>query len=574
MSTDSVATLNLEVNTQASLDRMREFENSMASVADGADHAAARVDNMGTMVKNTAVAMGAAFGGMKIAGFLGDAVKESAMFREDVAQFEWVFRKVRGEGEKLIETLTSADYGRSSREAMQMTMSLASMLKGLNLQLSGEFAKMAIDIGSFMSKDPSDVMNAMQSAIMGETMALRTYGVHLTEASIKSVIAEKAANGITYATEREARAFAILSEAQRQQNDAIGDFAVEGGNYRAQINQLTNNITALKVSIGDAFREDVEASLRSLNKFLKWVDEIDPATKKAVVVFGTIGTVLTGMTAAYKVGSVAITMYNASKLASARAAERAAIAQSTEAISTNALTGAISVQTKALQANAMARASVAEASFLGGMGATGAMPVVGVVQGSNAASTLSAKRASADSQLAAAQGRYSAAQGKLDAARHGEFVAKGNVQSAFNKLQAARAGGADASTIKAFEKLHQRYTKQYDGFIKAQGTSHAALLRADTAVIAAKQAQAAAIVKQTALGWNMSTTGAAVSAVPLTAAAPGLMSRMGNGIGRGAMGMGTAGLGMAASAGGAAWGIITAAAGIAGVSVALAGAAG
>ena len=81
-------------------------------------------------------------------------------------------------------------------------MGLTSLAKGMGMtdkaavELSGEFSKMSVDIGSFMMRDPEQVMGAFQSALMGNTIALRNYGVFLNETLLKETVAANAKKGV------------------------------------------------------------------------------------------------------------------------------------------------------------------------------------------------------------------------------------------------------------------------------------------------------------------------------------------------------------------------------------------
>lgn len=201
---DEIATLAIEIearDAQANLERLTQG-----------------TDNLAMTATKCAAAMAGIVAGSKVVGFFKDAISSASAYREDLAQFEHVMRNVTAQSEEMLKTLTSDQYGRSAQQAMQMTMNLTSMAKGMGIadekaaELAGEFAKMSVDIGSFLAKDPDAVIDAFSSALMGNTMALRTYGVFLNDATIKTAIAENAKNGLSFATEREARAYAILAE--------------------------------------------------------------------------------------------------------------------------------------------------------------------------------------------------------------------------------------------------------------------------------------------------------------------------------------------------------------------------
>lgn len=341
---DEIATLGLRIDT-------RSFEG-------GLQRATAGTETLGSTATKVAASIAAAFAGNKITDALKKAIGTASMFREDLAQFEHVMRNVTKRSEQWLETLTSSDYGRTSREAQVMLMNLTSLAKGMDmtdraaLELSGEISKLSIDIASFMAKNPEDVANAFQSALIGNTQSLRTYGVVLTDATIKQEIANQAAAGLAFTNERAARASAIVAMATKQQADAIGDFAVESGGFSNQIKAISGNLDELYAKFGKALLGPATTVVTAFNNILVSLREVDDTTasyiaRGAVLAagLGTIGT------AVYAVRQ-ALAIKNAIVAAGTNATRR-------DTIETAANTHTINAQTAAIAANTAARRAAA-----------------------------------------------------------------------------------------------------------------------------------------------------------------------------------------------------------------------
>ena len=137
---------------------------------------------------------------------------------------------------------------------------------------------MVIVIGSFMMVNPDNVMGAFQSALMGNTMSLRSYGVFLNETTLKEAIAANAKKGLVFASERQARANAILTEVQRQQSDAIGDYAVEAANFGNQLHQFHAGLSELPAKFGAGLLQPANEFLKCANRIIDTMRRMDEST--------------------------------------------------------------------------------------------------------------------------------------------------------------------------------------------------------------------------------------------------------------------------------------------------------
>jgi len=368
---DEIATLALHLESN-------QFEK-------GLERCINKTETLGTASGKALASIAAIWGGGKIAGVFKESVSSASAAREDMAQFNHVMRNVTRDAKEMMDTLTSVDFGRTTRQAQQMLMNMTSMAKGMGmtdanaLKLSGSLSQLSIDIGSFTAKDPADVMNAFSSAMMGFNQALRPYGIFLTEAILDAKILENAKNGLVFASEREARAFAILSEAQKQQADAIGDFAVESLAYMNQLRQAGAKIEQLKGSFGKGLIEPVTKALHGVNYLLDTMQKIDEPTMKFISRTAAMGAGVAGITAtvfafseAMKIRNAILATGNAATMASTKAkvsdsTATAALAavEKTFATSTAASTTAINAETAALTRNTAAKTANAAMSRQG-----------------------------------------------------------------------------------------------------------------------------------------------------------------------------------------------------------------
>ena len=354
MSSDNIATLALRLDSNQFLANLGHASNAMRN-------AGMEGNALAASVRGVTTAMLGLVAGNQALRMLTSSILSASAAREDLAQFNHVMRNVTKTADEMIKTLTSDAFGRTDREARRMLMGMTSLAKGMGLtdkaavKLSGEFSKMAIDIGSFMMVDPTSVMSAFESAMMGNTIALRTYGVYLNETTIKATIAANAKKGLVFASEREARAYAVLSEAQKQQADAIGDYAVEAQNFGNQLRKFYGGLSELPEKFGKGLLVPANEALKVVNNIIDKLRAMDYETWKTISTITALGTATTLVLGTYKIGITALEFYKGAQAAAALATAAQTIAEGKQAVATTGATAAINAETAALGANTAAK---------------------------------------------------------------------------------------------------------------------------------------------------------------------------------------------------------------------------
>lgn len=368
---DEIAALILAIKSDQFETGLRRSESLTNRLADSEERLIGQTGRLSATLKHAGAALVSLYAGSKVVGMLRDATAAASAFREDLAQFRHVMRNVRTESEAMLKTLQSDAYGRTAQQAMRMTMTVTSMAKGMGLaddaalRLSGDFAKLSIDIGSFLAKDPDSVMDAFTSGMMGNAMALKQYGIYVTEAALSEEIAANAKRGLVYATEREARAYALLTLAQRQQADAIGDFAVESEGYSNQVKKLGGGLKELQVKFGSSLLEPARLAAIEINKFVDALNRMDETTFAVISGVTVLGTAAAGLYGAIKIGAGVIAASNAIHAIAASTSQESTVARTAEAVASGTLTTAMAAETAAITANTVARRANAATNAAG-----------------------------------------------------------------------------------------------------------------------------------------------------------------------------------------------------------------
>lgn len=181
-------------------------------------------------------------------------------------------------------------FGLSQGEALEAAGTLGNLFKGVGLsndllpEFSTNIVQAAADLGSFNNVDPSQVLEDLQSGLVGETEPLRKYGILLNEAAVEAKAMELGlvgANGeITEAAKVQAR-YALILE---QVGDAEGDFARTSGGLANRMRILRARFKDIGAEIGKDLIPAVEKIAGWFEKLLTAFGRLSPGMRRWVVI--------------------------------------------------------------------------------------------------------------------------------------------------------------------------------------------------------------------------------------------------------------------------------------------------
>lgn len=120
-------------------------------------------------------------------------------------------------------------------------------------ELSVSFVELANDLSSFNNVETAQVLEAMRSALAGQSEPMRNFGVDLRQASINAELFRMGiTEGTAAATEAE-KAQAILNIMYRQSADALGDAERTADSAANQIRGLNADVLTFRQELGEAF---------------------------------------------------------------------------------------------------------------------------------------------------------------------------------------------------------------------------------------------------------------------------------------------------------------------------------
>lgn len=246
----------------------------------------------------------------------GAAIKLASDFQETESKFNTVFSSIQGEAQKTAETFKES-FGLSSLAAKDMLSSTGDLLVGFGfaeqeaLNLSDQVNSLAVDLASFtnFSGGAKGASEALTKALLGERESIKSLGIAITEADLKTFAAEQ---GLVFKEmDRVAKATLTYQLALKQSQKAVGDFGRTQDSFANQFRQLQGDLSDLAVDIGNLL---IPAALKIVKVFrsaIKRFEGLDKKTKKIIIGVGllaaAIGPILVAIGAMASVVGFAIT---------------------------------------------------------------------------------------------------------------------------------------------------------------------------------------------------------------------------------------------------------------------------
>ncbi|HCY86590.1 MAG TPA: hypothetical protein DHV36_15760 [Desulfobacteraceae bacterium] len=135
-------------------------------------------------------AAGIGFGIIELANFTGAAIQSASDLQEVSSKYEVVFK---GQTEMVNQWASNLveKYAMSARESKQYLSSIQDLLVPMGMEaaaaanLSKEIVKLSADLGSFNNLPTQQVIENVQSALVGEYEAMKKYGIVLNQTRIE-----------------------------------------------------------------------------------------------------------------------------------------------------------------------------------------------------------------------------------------------------------------------------------------------------------------------------------------------------------------------------------------------------
>ena len=205
--------------------------------------------------KRMAKVVGAAIAGIGFLQITKQLVRLASDAEETASKFGVVFSNISDDANAAAKNLVD-NFGLSSTAAKTLLSDTGDLLTGFGftqesaLDLSNQVSTLAVDLASFTnySGGAAGASAALTKALLGERESIKSLGIAITEADLKSYIEDQ---GKSYeAATRQEKAQATLALAIRQSGNAIGDFARESDSYENVQRRLQARFQDLGAELG------------------------------------------------------------------------------------------------------------------------------------------------------------------------------------------------------------------------------------------------------------------------------------------------------------------------------------
>ena len=205
--------------------------------------------------KRMAKVVGTAIAGIGFLQITKKLVRIASDAEETASKFGAVFSNISDDANAAAKNLVD-NFGLSSTAAKKLLSDTGDLLTGFGftqetaLDLSSQLNTLAVDLASFTnySGGAAGASAALTKALLGERESIKSLGIAITEADLKSYIEDQ---GKSYETAtRQEKAQATLALAIRQSGNAIGDFARESDSYENVQRRLQARFQDLGAELG------------------------------------------------------------------------------------------------------------------------------------------------------------------------------------------------------------------------------------------------------------------------------------------------------------------------------------
>jgi hypothetical protein len=266
----------------------------LTQMQQGLAQAQRSLQEFGKKMTATGAIMSKALTAPIVTGF-GFAVKAASDAEETFSKFATIFRDVETEAEQAFQTLRH-EYGLSSKASKELLGNTGDLLTGFGfaqteaLRLSTEVNKLAVDLASFtnFSGGAEGASQALTKALLGERESVKSLGISILEEDVKKQMAINTSKGLTFATERQAKAQATLDIAISQSQNAIGDYARTQDSFANQMRLLQARTNDLAVEFGQILMPVARRLLGVVSDLVSQFQSLDTQSKQNIVTMGLL----------------------------------------------------------------------------------------------------------------------------------------------------------------------------------------------------------------------------------------------------------------------------------------------
>ncbi len=207
---------------------------------------------------------------------IGDAINIAA----DLTEVQNVVDVTFGKYSKIIEDMSKTsiiDFGMSELTVKQISSRFQAMgsamgfAQGRMADMSVELTKLTADMASFYNVEQKDVAEDLESIFTGQTRPLRTYGLDLTEATLKEWAMKQGMDANIDSMSQMEKTMLRYQYVMANTSAAQGDFARTSQSWANQVRILRQQFEQLGIVIGKTFIAALKPLINALNNAMSHI---------------------------------------------------------------------------------------------------------------------------------------------------------------------------------------------------------------------------------------------------------------------------------------------------------------
>lgn len=223
----------------------------------------------------------------RVFGKIKEAINLSSALTEVQNVVDVTFGKYASLIEKMSET-SIENFGMSELTVKQVASRFQAMgtamgfTQGKMADMSVELTKLTADMASFYNMEQSAVAEDLESVFTGQTRPLRTYGLDLTEATLKEWAMKQGLDANIDSMSQMEKTMLRYQYVMASTGAAQGDFARTANTWANQTRILKQNLEQLGIVVGGTFINALKPLVRALNVVIGKFTEFSTAVSNSL----------------------------------------------------------------------------------------------------------------------------------------------------------------------------------------------------------------------------------------------------------------------------------------------------
>ncbi len=219
------------------------------------------------------------------------SVKASSDAAETQAKFRQVFGDLTDSANEWVDEYSRA-IGRARTDLQEMSATMMSIVKAMHLsdeagmELSQTITQLSVDMGAFHNVADIEAFNALRSAITGEYVPMKRFGVVINEAKVQQELLNMGITGGTKAATDAEKVQARLNIIMSATADVQGAAAREADGFANQMKALEADLKEMGETVGEDLLPIAKRGIEIVRQMIQGYDRLDDTTRKVILVTG------------------------------------------------------------------------------------------------------------------------------------------------------------------------------------------------------------------------------------------------------------------------------------------------